>query len=122
MKLLVALLFCHYLADFCLTWPSLIRSKADGKKVWPIAQHAAVHALLIGMCLLLYGTDLKLLFWLMAFEWMTHFFIDTMKSRLTVANPLLVDSRHKSYWVLYGFDQLLHQMVVIVIWYTSVSH
>lgn len=117
MKLLAALLVCHYLADFCLTWPELIRSKADGRKVWPIALHAAVHALLMGGCLLLYGTGLKLLLLLMAFEWVTHFLIDTMKARLSVAIPLLADARHKPYWMLYGLDQLLHQIVVVAIWY-----
>lgn len=42
MLLLIALLICHYLADFCLTWPALIRSKADGRNVWPILLHVAV--------------------------------------------------------------------------------
>ncbi len=121
MKLLVALLVCHYLADFCLTWPALIQSKGDGKNLFPIAQHSTIHTILMGVCLLLYGTDLKLFFLLMAFEWVSHFFIDTMKTRLSLAKPLLADSRRKPYWMLYGLDQLLHQMVVVVIWYFSTS-
>lgn len=32
MKLLTALLGCHYLADFCLTMPVMIWAKADGSK------------------------------------------------------------------------------------------
>ena len=120
MKFLAALLACHYLADFCLTWPALIQSKADGRNVWPIALHAAVHALLMGGCLLLYGTGLKLFLLLMVLEWVTHFLIDTMKVRLSAAIPLLADARHKPYWMLYGLDQLLHQIVVAAIWYSSI--
>jgi len=58
---------------------------------------------------------------LMAFEWVTHFLIDTMKARLSVAISLLADARHKPYWMLYGLDQLLHEIVVVTIWYYSVS-
>ena len=31
--LLILLLVCHYLADFCLTLPVMIRAKADGRGV-----------------------------------------------------------------------------------------
>lgn len=53
--LFIVLLVCHYLADFCLTSPAMIRAKADGRNIWPILLHASVHALLIGLCLLLWG-------------------------------------------------------------------
>lgn len=29
--LILFLLLCHYLADFCLTSPAMIRAKADGQ-------------------------------------------------------------------------------------------
>lgn len=119
MLLLVVLLLCHYLADFCLTWPALIRSKADGRQVWPIMQHAAVHALLMGACLVVYGITLRILLLLMTLEWATHFLVDTTKARLTVSFPMFADARHKPYWILYGLDQLLHQTVVIYIWYIT---
>lgn len=120
--LLIVLLVCHYLADFCLTWSGLIQSKADGKNLWPIIQHAAVHGLLMGLCVLAYGTGLRMAFLVIAFEWVTHFLIDTAKALLSVAVPLLADAKHKPYWVLYGFDQFLHQLVVVAIWYTMVAH
>ena len=34
--LLIGLLVCHYLADFCLTLPVMIQAKADGRRLWPI--------------------------------------------------------------------------------------
>ena len=117
--LLIVLLICHYLADFCLTLRVMIRAKADGRRLWPIMLHAAVHALLIGACLVVYGVNWQLLLMLMLVELLTHFLIDTAKARLSAACPTLADSRRKPYWMLYGLDQLLHQMVIVVIWYTA---
>ena len=115
--LLIALLICHYLADFCLTWPALIRSKADGRNVWPILLHAAVHAVLMGGCLLVFGVNTEQLFLLMSLELVTHFIIDVGKAAVSVKLPLLADIKQKPYWVLFGLDQLLHQLVVVAIWY-----
>lgn len=122
MLLLIALLLCHYLADFCLTWPALIRSKADGRNVWPILLHAAVHAVLMGGCLLMFGVNIELTLWLMLLEVGTHFIIDTCKAAISVKILLLADIKQKPYWVLFGLDQLLHQLVVVVIWYLAVFH
>ena len=118
--LLTALLVCHYLADFCLTMPMMIRAKADGRNPWPIALHAAIHAVLMGLCLWIYGTGWQLLLVLMTIELVTHFGIDVSKARISYKFPLLSDSGKKPYWMLYGFDQLLHQMVVILIWYLAI--
>ena len=117
--LLIGLLTSHYLADYCLTWPFMIRAKADGKNIWPILLHGAVHALLMGLCLIAYGTTLEMLALLMLLELVTHTAIDTVKGLLTAANPRLADTHHKGYWMLYGFDQLLHQIVVVAIWYLA---
>ena len=118
--LLIALLICHYLADFCLTWPALIRSKADGRNVWPILLHAAVHVVLMGVCLLVFGVNTEQLFLLMSLELVTHFIIDVGKAAVSVKLPLLADIKQKPYWVLFGLDQLLHQLVVVAIWYVAV--
>ena len=119
--LLIALLVGHYLADFCLTTPAMIRAKADGKKAGPILLHAGVHALLVGVCLLVFGVSWKLLLLLMSAELVSHFLIDTTKGLLTARFPLLADQQKKSYWVLYGFDQLLHLLVIVGIWYYGMN-
>ena len=49
MLLLITLFICHYLADFCLTSPAMIRAKADGRNPWPILLHAGIHAGLVGI-------------------------------------------------------------------------
>ena len=53
----------------------------------------------------------------MVLELVTHFAIDTSKTILSLKFPFLADIKQKSYWVLYGLDQLLHQSIVIIIWY-----
>ena len=115
--LLIALLVCHYLADYCLTLPVMIRAKADGKTYWPIALHSLVHAALVGGCLLLWSVSWSQILMLMALELGSHFFIDMAKGRLSACFPVLADIRRKPYWMLYGFDQLLHQMVLVLIWF-----
>lgn len=115
------LLICHYLADFCLTWPKLVVAKADGKNLWPIALHSSVHAVLIGLCLVAFGVEWKLLLLLALLELVSHFIIDTSKARLSVRFLYLSDIRGKPYWMLFGCDQLLHQFVIVIIWFLSIS-
>ena len=119
--LLVSLLVCHYLADFCFTTPTMIRAKTDGRNAWPILLHAGIHAMLMGLCMLVFGVLWKLLLILMLAELVSHYLIDTTKSLLTARFPSLADQQNKSYWMLYGFDQMLHLLVIVGIWYYSVS-
>ena len=112
----VALLVCHYLADFCLTSSSMIAAKADGRKVWPILLHAGVHAGLVGVVLLFAQVGWELLPVLVLVELVSHFLIDTAKGRLSARFQLLTDAKRKPYWMLYGFDQLLHLAVLVWIW------
>lgn len=115
--LLATLLICHYLADFCFTSPSMIKAKSDGGNPWPILLHASIHAGLVGICLLSWGVSWKLLLMLILFELVSHFLIDTAKGRLTAHYSILGDMQKKPYWMLYGFDQLLHLLVILMIGY-----
>ena len=115
--LLLVLLVCHYLADFCLTSPAMIKAKADGRNPWPILLHAGIHTGLVGVCLLCWQISWNLLLMMMALELVSHFLFDTAKGRLSACFPRLADQRQKSYWMLYGIDQLLHQLVIVGIWY-----
>ncbi|QFQ11665.1 DUF3307 domain-containing protein [Pseudoprevotella muciniphila] len=114
--LLTSLIVCHFFADFCLTTSSMIRAKADGKVLLPILEHSFVHALLMGFCLLLFETAWKILIMLMVFEMLSHFLIDTGKGLIMSHFKIFADNRRKPYWILYGFDQLLHQTIIILIW------
>lgn len=119
--LLIVLLVCHYLADFCLTLPIMIRAKANGKQLWPIVLHSMVHAVLMGLCLLLFGVSVLTTLYLIVAEAMSHFIIDLSKARLSAHVPRLADATCKPYWMLYGLDQLLHQLVVVGIWAYAVG-
>ena len=94
--LLIALLVCHYLADFCLTLPVMIRAKSDGRKLWPIVLHASIHAVLMGLCLLIYGVEWQMLLILMMIELVSHFVIDVSKARVSIRFPYLSDNRHNT--------------------------
>jgi hypothetical protein len=117
--LLIFLLVCHYLADFCFTTPKMIRAKADGRNPRPIMLHAAIHAGLMAICLLLWSISWKAVLLAIAVEWITHFLIDLAKARLSIRFLILTDQQQKPYWMLYGLDQLLHQLVIVGIWYYS---
>ena len=117
--LLTVLLVCHYLADFCLTSKAMIKAKVDGKNPLPILLHASIHALLMGFCLLVWSVLLKWILALIVLELVSHFLIDLAKARLSAQIPRLADHQQKNYWVIYGLDQLLHQLVIVVIWYYS---
>ena len=119
---LTLLLVCHYMADFCFTFPVMIKAKADGKNLWPILLHSFIHAILIGLCLLLFGINWHLMFLLALLELVSHFLIDKAKARLSVCYQYLADMRYKPNWMLYGFDQLLHQFVVFLIWYCCITN
>ena len=114
------MLICHYLADFCFTSPSMIRAKADGRNPWPILLHAGIHAGLVGLCLLVWDVSWNLLLMLALVELISHFLIDTAKGRLTAHYSILANIQKKPYWMLYGLDQLLHLLVIVLIWYFCV--
>ena len=120
--LLGIMLICHYLADFCFTSPSMIRAKADGRNPWSILLHAGIHAGLIGLCLLVWGVSWKLLLMLVLIELVSHFLIDTIKGCLTARYSILTNMQKKPYWMLYGLDQLLHLLVIVIIWYYCIEN
>lgn len=115
--LLSTLLVCHYFADYCFTFPAMIKAKADGRNPWPILLHAVIHAGLVGLCLLVWDVSWNLLLMLALVELVSHFLIDTTKGRFTARYSILANMQKKPYWMLYGFDQLLHLLVIVIIWY-----
>jgi len=78
--------------------------------------HACIHAMLMGLCMLLFGVSWKMLLLLMLAELVSHYLIDTTKGLLTARFHSLADQQKRSYWMLYGFDQLLHLLVIVGIW------
>ncbi len=114
MLLLISfLVVCHFLADFTsLSTPWMLAAKRYGKPLPPIAAHAAVHAGLMFFVLLSF-TDVLMALELGAIQWISHFLIDTWKGRMSGWFPVLQDSNRREYWVLMGFDQLLHHLTIL---------
>jgi hypothetical protein len=113
MKLLVLLSICHFLADFTpLSNSWMLKAKQFGKPLHPILAHAAVHAMLMFFVLLFFTSPEKALK-LAALQLLAHFLIDTWKGRMNGWFPVLQDNTKKGYWMIFGFDQLLHQLTIV---------
>jgi hypothetical protein len=115
--LISLLLICHYLADFTplsTTW--MLKAKQFGKPLHPIMAHAGVHAGLMCIVLLFYTSPVEA-FKLALLQLVIHFTIDTWKGRMNEWFPVLQDNTKKGYWMIFGFDQLLHQFTILLMVY-----
>lgn len=121
LPLLISLLICHFLADYCLTTPQMIEAKTSGKHLLHIGLHAAVHATLMAVVLLAFCVSFVVVSALFAIELISHFVIDYGKGFLGRKFPILGDNTKKPFWVLYGLDQLLHLLVIVAIVCFAVS-
>lgn len=115
--LLVALLVAHDLGDFTPLATARIRqAKADGGPMGPIAVHAAIHAVLVGIVVLLVIRPPPAVLGIaMSLEFLTHFAIDASRARLGLRVPALADMRSNPFWWALGVDQLLHTSVLVAI-------
>ena len=112
--LLASLFFCYFLADFSpLSTNWMLRAKSKGAPFFPIFVHAGVHAVLM-FIVLLFFIPFTLAWQLATFQWVAHFTIDVCKGKTNVLFPSVADPNHKRYWILFGFDQLMHQLVIVV--------
>ena len=112
-KTLIGLFICHFLADYThlsTTW--MLNAKRLGKPFLPILAHAMVHTLLMGILLGCLGVSNVIL--LMIFQLITHFLIDVWKGRMNGWFPVLQSPVNKWHWIVFGFDQLLHALVIII--------
>ena len=119
---LMVLFICHWLADYThLSTAWMLNAKRLGTPLHPILAHASVHAFLMSISALCFGFELSFIFKLFVFQLITHFFIDVWKGKMNVWFPLLQNPANKFHWYIFGFDQLLHALAIIVIYYFSYS-
>jgi len=120
LELLILLNICHWLGDYThLSRDWMLSAKRLGKPLTPIFLHAMVHAILMGIVLMLYIKGI-MFFWLLLFELITHFLIDVLKGRLNYWFPKLSNPANKYHWYVFGADQFLHQLIIIIIVFIAI--
>lgn len=122
-ELFIALLIIyqvkHFIADFVLqnVW-MLQKSSAGWDFVLPLSIHCGVHALATLVIALFVNPSL---WWLSVLDFALHFAMDRIK-----AGPRYLgrfnDMRSKSYWISFGFDQMIHHLTHIYICWYLVFH
>lgn len=114
-KLLLALFFCHWLADYThLSTYRMLIAKRLGKPLMPIFEHAMVHAFLMAITLKIFGLDVETISRLMLFQLLTHFIIDVWKGRMNGWFPSISNPANKFHWWVFGIDQYFHAVIIII--------
>lgn len=114
-KILLGLFICHYLADYThLSTRWMLSAKRFGKPLFPILVHASIHAILMSIFLVFFIGFTEKLTYLALFQLATHFLIDTWKGRMNVWFPSLQSPANILHWTVFGFDQLLHTIVIVL--------
>ncbi|MDZ4664070.1 MAG: DUF3307 domain-containing protein [Bacteroidota bacterium] len=111
---LIALNACHWAADFThLSTDWMLNAKRYGKPLYPIFIHALVHALLFfAVVWMLYDIDKAILAG--GFQLITHFLIDLIKGKLSFWFRKLEDPSNKYHWWVFGADQFMHHLVIVL--------
>lgn len=112
--ILIGLFICHFLADYThLSTAWMLNAKRFGKPLFPIFIHAAMHTMLMSLVLGWFIGFTNDWAYLVIFQWVTHFLIDVWKGRMNSWFPALQSPANKWHWIVFGFDQLLHALVII---------
>jgi uncharacterized protein DUF3307 len=105
--LLIGLEIKHYIADYFLQPGWMLGGKGDFRKPGGYA-HAAIHAGLSLIVLLVCGAPLATIAWLFVAEFVVHYALDYAKIHYSMG--VHVDTRPRRFWGLHGIDQLTHQL------------
>jgi hypothetical protein len=114
--ILILLFGCHFLADYThLSTAWMLNAKRLGKPLYPIFTHAFIHAsLMLVLLALVFGLSGLKLAILFGFQLVTHFLIDVWKGRMNSWFPVLQSPANKWHWIIFGIDQYLHAIVIII--------
>lgn len=119
-QILIGLFICHFLADYThLSTAWMLNAKRLGRPLFPIFCHAWMHAILMGFFLIVYSNHISTIehnawFSVVGFQTLSHFLIDVWKGRMNGWFPTLQNPANKWHWVVFGFGQLLHAIVIIL--------
>lgn len=106
----------HFLADWVwqTNWMVNGKRRVEGW-ITPLLAHAGLHGVLTYVVVLAVIRNSEIAFITAIFDSACHFIIDRIKSNPTWSF-LWDDPSKKSYWIVMGLDQLLHQMTYVIIW------
>lgn len=120
MKIFIALLIGHWLGDYThLSTPWMLQAKRLGTPLNPILAHAIVHCVITGLVLILYALPFKVILLGIAIQLVTHFAIDVWKGRMNSWFPALQSPANPFHRYIFGLDQTLHILVLLLIWNLS---
>lgn len=104
----------HFLCDFVLQTLSQAQNKRIYGHIAGIT-HAGTHAIFSIPALLILGVDVRGLIVLVIGEFLVHYHTDWLKARTDHARPDA--GQDHVYWMLFGLDQLIHQLTYIAMIY-----
>lgn len=112
--LLVVFQIKHFIADFPLQFPYMLRKLSPGWEfVFPLSLHCSVHALLTLLITLL---TVPSLWYLSVLDFIIHFVMDRIKSGPRYLGRFN-DVHRSPYWIAFGFDQMVHHLTHFwIIW------
>ena len=114
---LIVMLVMHYLGDFThLLTKSMLASKENYKEhgVLGILYHAFTHGFLIGAAAYAMSANLSIGIMVFGLITISHFFIDFGKAYLSLKYPITKDMSKRQYWYVFGLDQLLHMIFIVM--------
>jgi len=118
-ELLMLLFLCHWIADYThLSTSWMLSAKRFGKPLIPIFIHACVHVCLMVTAIkltMIYHSDFRvdIIYQVALIQLLTHFIIDVWKGRMNGWFPAIQSPANKWHWIVFGFDQFLHALVII---------
>ena len=117
LALMVAFCLKHWVADFVLQTARMVQEKGQYGKLGGL-MHSGIHAFCTFFVLLVFALPLPFVLMIILIEFVVHYHIDYAKEGLS---RWLGDttSAHR-YWVVLGFDQLLHHLTYAVIIYAVI--
>src|SRR5215469_9055802 len=102
----------HFACDFALQTPRQIRAKGNYGQLAGL-EHAGLHAMASLPALLVLTQSAALIAVVIAGEFVVHYHVDFSKARID--KWWNFSSHSTPYWIVFGFDQLLHQLTYLAI-------
>jgi len=118
--LLILFLVTHYIADYThLSTSWMLVAKRSGTPLYPIFIHAFIHtSLMLAICSFFHLGN-QILAELFLLQLLSHFTIDVLKGKMNIWFSKVANPANKVHWYIFGLDQLLHQLVIVLMWYLT---